>query len=95
MLGPNSDALEASMVNPRKTLEAVLRGQGTIAFRDLQRLLAQLGFRLDRITGSHHIYLHPRVPRPLNIQPIGKDAKPYQVRQPRDMIKEFGLSLEG
>jgi predicted RNA binding protein YcfA (HicA-like mRNA interferase family) len=74
--------------------EQVVGGRGTVAFRDLQRLLRELGFRLDRVNGSHHIYLHPQVPRPLNIQIKGKDAKAYQVRQLRDMIQEYGLKLD-
>jgi predicted RNA binding protein YcfA (HicA-like mRNA interferase family) len=82
------------MASPKRTLEAVIRRQGTIAFRDLQRLLEGLGFGLDRVSGSHHIYRHPKAGRPLNVQPVGKDAKPYQVRQLRDMIEEFGLKLE-
>jgi predicted RNA binding protein YcfA (HicA-like mRNA interferase family) len=82
------------MANPKRTFEAVLSGQGVIAFSDLQRLLEKLGFRLARVSGSHHIYLHPRVPRPMNIQRAGKDAKPYQIRQLRDMIREFGLNLD-
>ena len=82
------------MASPKRSLEAVKRG-GVIPFRDLQRLLEKLGFRQSRISGSHHIYVHPRVARPLNIQPVGKDAKPYQVRQLRDIIEEFGLTLEG
>jgi predicted RNA binding protein YcfA (HicA-like mRNA interferase family) len=82
------------MRNPRKTFESVLRAQGSIAFRDLERLVFRLGFRLDRVSGSHHIYVHPKVSRPLNIQPIGKDAKPYQVRQLRDIIVKLGLTLE-
>jgi predicted RNA binding protein YcfA (HicA-like mRNA interferase family) len=82
------------VASPRKVLEAVLRGRGTVAFRDLERLLGKLGFRLDRTSGSHRIYLHPKVSRPLNVQPIGKDAKPYQVRQLRDMIQEFDLTLD-
>ena len=61
---------------------------------DLQRLLSKLGFRLDRVAGSHHIYVREGVPRPINIQPVGKDAKPYQVRQLRDIIEEFDLKLE-
>lgn len=82
------------MANARRTLDAVKRGQGVIPFRDLQRLLGVLGFHLDRVSGSHHIYRHPKANRPLNVQPVGKDAKPYQIRQLRDMIEEFGLSLE-
>jgi predicted RNA binding protein YcfA (HicA-like mRNA interferase family) len=82
------------MASPKKTLETVLQGGRNIAFRDLQRLLEKLGFRLNRVSGSHHIYLHPRVPRPMNVQAVGKDAKPYQVRQLKGIIKEFGLRLE-
>jgi predicted RNA binding protein YcfA (HicA-like mRNA interferase family) len=82
------------MANPKKTLEAVKQGGGNISFRDLQRMLEKLGFRLNRVSGSHHIYVHPRVPRPMNVQASGKEAKPYQVRQLRDMIDEFGLRLE-
>ena len=82
------------MASARKVFDAVLSGSGTINFRDFERLLTALGFRLDRTSGSHRIYLHPRVPRPLSIQPFGKDAKPYQVRQLRDMIREFELRLD-
>jgi predicted RNA binding protein YcfA (HicA-like mRNA interferase family) len=82
------------MAGTKRTLDALQRGGGNIAFRDLQRLLEKLGFRLNRISGSHHIYIHPRVPRPINLQAAGKDAKPYQIRQLRDMIEEFGLRLE-
>ena len=71
-----------------------MRGQGIIGFADLQRLLESLGFRLARVSGSHYIYVHPRAARPMNVQRSGKDAKPCQVRQLRDMIEEFGLKLD-
>ena len=82
------------MASPKRTLESVKRGGGNIAFRDLQRLLEKLGFRLARVSGSHHIYVHANVPRPMNVQSAGKDAKPYQIRQLRDIIEEFALKLE-
>ena len=82
------------MANVQKAYLKVIEGRGTVSFRELQRLLVTLGFRLDRVSGSHHIYLHANVSRPINIQPAGKDAKPYQIRQLRDMIREFGLKLE-
>jgi predicted RNA binding protein YcfA (HicA-like mRNA interferase family) len=87
-------AERTKMAGPRRTLEAVKRGGGGISFRDLQHLLEKLGFRLNRVSGSHHIYIHPKVPRPVNIQSVGKDAKPYQVRQVRDIIEQFRLKLE-
>jgi predicted RNA binding protein YcfA (HicA-like mRNA interferase family) len=44
--------------------EKVITGQGRIKFRDIQKLLLELGFYLDRIRGSHHIYIHPKATRP-------------------------------
>ena len=82
------------MASDKKTLDAVLNGRGAIPFRDLQHLLRALGFSHMRTTGSHHIYAHPAVPWLLNIQPIGKDAKRYQIRQLADIIHDFGLRLD-
>jgi predicted RNA binding protein YcfA (HicA-like mRNA interferase family) len=81
------------MAKRSKVFDRVMQGQGTIAFRDFERLLAALGFKHERTAGSHRIYIHPKATRPLSIQPRGKDAKPYQVRQLRAMIEEFGLKL--
>lgn len=94
MLGLNSDALEAGMGNPRRTLEAVLKGQGTIAFRDFEALLGALGFVRRGQKGSHRIYLHPAIGRPFPVQPDGNDAKRYQIRQLRDMIHKYRLTLD-
>lgn len=68
-----------------------LNSGGLLTFAELQTLLRAYGFRLDRIAGSHHIYVNHAADRPLSVQPDGKDAKRYQVRQLRDMIAEFGL----
>lgn len=65
-----------------------------ISFREFERLLAAFGFALERTSGSHRQYVHYRVPRPLPIQPDGKDAKRYQVREFLDMIAEYGLMMD-
>lgn len=78
-----------------EVFDRVMGGGGAIPFRDLERFLGHLGFKLARVKGSHHIYRHPKVSRHLNIQPVGKDAKRYQINQLRNIIVEFGLSLEG
>ncbi len=82
------------MAKLKRVLDTIPTGKGTITFRDFERALTALGFRLDRTAGSHRIYLHPRVSRPISVQPLGKDAKPYQIRQLRDMIREFELTLD-
>jgi predicted RNA binding protein YcfA (HicA-like mRNA interferase family) len=60
-------------------------------FREFERQLRDYGFELKRTSGSHRIYVHPKVPRPLSVQPIGNEAKAYQVRQLMAMIEEFEL----
>jgi predicted RNA binding protein YcfA (HicA-like mRNA interferase family) len=82
------------MVKPAKLFQRALQNQTEIGFRDFQRLLEAFGFRLSRVSGSHHVYGHAHTPRPLIIQPLGKDAKPYQVRQFLDMVEESGISME-
>ena len=74
--------------------EKVLSGQGTIAFLDFEALLSALGFVFRGQKGSHRIYLHKAVDRPFPIQPDGKDAKRYQVRELRDMIRKYGIGLD-
>ena len=77
--------------------EKVVTGQGTIAFRDFETLLEVLGFVFKGQRGSHRVYLHRGVGRPFPVQPEGKDAKRYQVRQLRDMICKYriGFDLDG
>ena len=81
------------MASDKRTFDAVTSGSGTVSFRDLERLLVGLGFRLDRVSGSHHIYVHPTMGRPFPIQPDGKDAKRYQIRQLRGIIRQYRLTL--
>jgi hypothetical protein len=73
-----------------KTLRAVLSGDAdeTIGFENLTSLLHHLGFS-ERIRGSHHIFTHPRAGEILNLQPRGRHAKPYQVRQVRDVLRRY------
>ena len=65
-----------------------------LSFLEFQRLLKAFGFRLFRIAGSHHIYGHDTFDDQLSIQPRGKDAKSYQVRQFVTMVQRYSLSLD-
>jgi hypothetical protein len=81
--------------NPKKTLERLLSGQAdaNIAFADLVRLLDKLGFG-SRIKRSHHIFYRNGIDEILNLQPKGSQMKSYQVRQVRDVVLKYKLSLE-
>lgn len=78
-----------------KLYERLLTNPGQIlAFQDFVALIEAFGFRHSRTKGSHRSYVHPDCPRLLVIQPKGKDAKRYQVREFLDMIEEYGLHRE-
>ena len=47
-----------------------------------------------RVSGSHHIYSHSKVPRPLSLQPRQRQAKPYQISQFLEMVAEYALTIE-
>ena len=52
------------------------------------------GFRLGRVSGSHHIFVHPEIPELVNIQEVKGEAKPYQIRQFLRLIERYNLNLE-
>lgn len=51
------------------------------------------GFRLSRVQGSHHIFVHPVVAELVNVQNVGGQAKPYQVRQVLKLVEHYHLRL--
>jgi predicted RNA binding protein YcfA (HicA-like mRNA interferase family) len=56
-------------------------------------LTETLGFRVERIDGSHHILIHPDIPEMLNLQEVKGEVKPYQVRQLLHLIERHNLAL--
>jgi len=59
-------------------------------FDGLCHLLRRLGFA-ERIRGSHHIFSKEGIEEILNLQPKGRQAKPYQVKQVRGVILKYRL----
>ena len=82
------------MVKPSKLYEQLLQSTTrSIAYRDFEKMVVAFGFTFDRMNGSHAIYKHALVPRPFPIQPGGKDAKRYQVRELLELVEQYGLQL--
>lgn len=77
----------------RKFLARVLRNPRNIHFKDMVSLLEAYGFRLSRVRGSHHIFVHPDVPELVNLQNVAGEAKPYQIRQFLKLTERYDLSL--
>jgi len=79
-----------------KILKKVTEGLSdkNIEFYDLRKLLLSLGFK-ERIKGSHRIFFKDHLEEIINLQALrdGK-AKPYQVKQVRNLILRYKLHEE-
>jgi predicted RNA binding protein YcfA (HicA-like mRNA interferase family) len=69
------------------------RSDSNVSFRRLCQLLKSLGFN-ERVRGDHHIFYRVGIEEIIIIQPKGANAKPYQVKQIRDIIIKYKLNLE-
>ena len=66
------------------------RSDANIRFNDLRMFLLRLGF-VERVRGSHHIFRKGGVRERINLQRDGSHAKPYQVRQVRQVVLRHQL----
>lgn len=83
------------MVKPSKLFALLLENSNRdVSFRDFLALIVALGFVHSRTKGSHQSFVHVKCPKLLVIQPKGKDAKRYQVRELLDMVEQYGLALD-
>ncbi|XDD51048.1 type II toxin-antitoxin system HicA family toxin [Leptospira sp. WS92.C1] len=83
------------MTKKEKFLFRILSGRNdqNINFEDLIKLLDQAGFR-NRIRGDHFIFWKEGITEILNLQPVGKLAKAYQVKQVRNVLTKYNLVEE-
>lgn len=81
-------------MNKRKLLNKALAGSKSIRFSDLVGLVEAFGFRLSRVRGSHHIFVHADLSELLNLQDVGGQAKPYQIRQFLRLIERYNIRME-
>jgi len=82
-------------VNATKLLERALRSPNNIRFTEACALAEAFGFRLSRVSGSHHIFVHPAVPELVNFQDVHGQAKPYQIRPLLQLVERHNLCLGG
>ena len=80
-------------MNPHKILARILSSRHGIRFAEIRLLLEALGFTLERINGSHHIFKHPAVMEIVNIQDVKGEVKSYQIRQVLKLIENYNLKI--
>ncbi|OIO01250.1 toxin HicA [Candidatus Desantisbacteria bacterium CG_4_10_14_0_8_um_filter_48_22] len=80
------------MIQYKKFLIRILQGNSdsNISFMEMCLLLDRMNFD-ERIRGSHHIFTRDDIAEILNLQPKGAKAKPYQVKQVRNIILKHKL----
>lgn len=78
-----------------KILQKILSGLSdkNISFSDILNLLIKFGFSM-KVNGSHHIFSREDVEEIINLQPKNGQAKPYQVKQVRELIVKYRLNIE-
>ena len=82
-------------MNRKKLLRKLAHGSlENVSFRDMVNLIEGCGFTLGRTRGSHHIFVHGDIPELLNLQDVGGEAKPYQIRQFLRLVSRYNISLE-
>ncbi len=77
----------------RKLLQKALSSPKNMRFNEMVALVEAFGFRLSRVKGSHHIFVHPQVRELINLQNVGGKAKPYQVRQFLRLVERYNLTI--
>ena len=78
----------------RRILDKAIASPANIRFGDMQRLVTAFGFRLLRVSASHHIYGRAGLAEQINLQDVGGKAKPYQIRQFLKLIERYNLQIE-
>ena len=77
----------------KKLLKKLLSGSKNIRFSEATTVAEAFGFKLDRISGSHHIFVHPDVLELVNLQEVKGKSKPYQVKQLMKIIEKHNLKI--
>jgi predicted RNA binding protein YcfA (HicA-like mRNA interferase family) len=77
----------------RKLLQKALNNPQNLSFQEMVALIEAFGFRLARVSGSHHIFVHAQVAELINLQNVKGQAKPYQVRQFLKLVERYDLEL--
>jgi predicted RNA binding protein YcfA (HicA-like mRNA interferase family) len=77
----------------KKLLRKLVSGSKNIRFKDAVAVAQAFGFELDRVSGSHHIFVHPDIPELINLQNVKGKVKPYQVKQLLKIVEKYDLHM--
>ena len=82
-------------MNRKKLMRRLASGAvENVAFSDFVGLVRSCGFSLIRTSGSHHVFTHPQIRELINLQNVGGEAKPYQIRQFLRLVERYNIKTE-
>jgi predicted RNA binding protein YcfA (HicA-like mRNA interferase family) len=84
------------MIKPHKLYDRIRQGHlENVSFDDFLKLASTFGFKVKRITGSHHVLYNDKIDLTFPVQPRGKNqAKPYQIKQLLEKIEAYKLVIK-
>jgi predicted RNA binding protein YcfA (HicA-like mRNA interferase family) len=84
------------MSKTEKLFARILSGRAdkNLDFDDLCHILERAGFQSRSGKGSHRIYSKGGVVEIINVQPRNAKAKPYQVKQVRELLLKYKIDIE-
>jgi hypothetical protein len=79
----------------RKLYDKIVSGRSdaNIPFEQTVNMLTHLDFA-ERIKGSHHVFVREGIEEIINLQDVGGECKPYQVKQMRAVFLKYNLREE-
>jgi hypothetical protein len=77
----------------KRLLKKAISNPDNIHFTEVIGLAEAFGFKLSRVKGSHHIFIHHQTRELLNFQNVSGMAKPYQVKQLLKIVEKYNLRL--
>ena len=78
----------------KKILQKALASPNNLRFAEARALAEGYGFKLSRVKGSHHIFVHPEIQELVNLQEVSGQAKAYQVKQLLQLIERYNIIAE-
>jgi hypothetical protein len=82
-------------MNRQQLLRRLARGHlQNVPFADFCHLVESFSFRLLRVSGSHHVFGQPDCPELVNLQNVGGQVKPYQIRQFLRLVERYNIRFE-
>ena len=84
------------MSKAEKLAAKILSGKSNnnFAFNDLCYILDRAGFQSRSGKGRHRIYYKEGIVEIVNVQPRNGKAKPYQVKQVRELLLKYKIDIE-